>query len=125
MNCRTSYPGKGMKPEVQEDIDRIQDIWIDCRRRFGKKGDFLFGKFCIADAMFAPVVLRFQAYQVSLAPAVAAYSKNMLDLPSIKEWQRSSHRRWQRSSHRRRIENAKVEPEVIEDLEPYSVQGAP
>ncbi|MCA1992801.1 MAG: glutathione S-transferase family protein, partial [Coleofasciculus sp. S288] len=59
MDCRARYPGLGMNPGVQADIDRITTIWRECRNNFGTGGDFLFGQFAIADAMFAPVVSRF------------------------------------------------------------------
>ena len=35
-------------------------IWRDARSRFGSAGPFLFGRFTIADAMYAPVVTRFR-----------------------------------------------------------------
>jgi len=62
MNIRGRYPGKGRTPECLADIERILAIWTDCRARFGGGGDFLFWGFGIADAVLAPVVLRFQAW---------------------------------------------------------------
>ncbi|HEY9641576.1 MAG TPA: glutathione S-transferase family protein, partial [Coleofasciculaceae cyanobacterium] len=56
MDCRTQVPWKGVTPAVQADIDRIFKIWQTCRQQFGQGGDFLFGTFSIADAMYAPVV---------------------------------------------------------------------
>src|SRR6266705_1230950 len=57
MNIRSSFPGRGVTPEVQADINRVMAIWRDCRTRYGDgNGEFLFGPFTIADAMFAPVV---------------------------------------------------------------------
>lgn len=86
MNCRKHYPGKGRAPGVQEDIDRITAIWNDCRARFGTSGDFLFGQFSIADAMFAPVTTRFITYDVPLDPVSAAYVKAVQALPAMQEW---------------------------------------
>jgi len=64
MNVRSSFPGRGVTPEVQADINRIMSIWRDCRTRYGDgNGEFLFGPFTIADAMFAPVVTRFSHVQ--------------------------------------------------------------
>ena len=68
-NIRGRYPGKGRTPACLADIERIVAIWTDCRARFGGGGDFLFGRFGIAEAMFAPVVLRFQTYGVALEGA--------------------------------------------------------
>jgi glutathione S-transferase len=71
---------------VKGEIDRIAALWAQCRRRYGKDGAFLFGKFSIADGMFAPVVTRFSTYGVKLPPVAAAYVKTMVALPAMKEW---------------------------------------
>ncbi|HEY9617332.1 MAG TPA: glutathione S-transferase family protein [Microcoleaceae cyanobacterium] len=86
MNCRASLPGKGMAPGVQADIDRITTIWRDCRQRFGRGGDFLFGAFTIADAMYAPVVSRFTTYDVTLDPICKAYVEAIWSLPAMQDW---------------------------------------
>lgn len=86
MNCRASLPGKGMAPGVQADIDRITTIWRDCRQRFGRGGDFLFGAFTIADAMYAPVVSRFTTYGVTLDPICQAYADAIWALPAMQDW---------------------------------------
>jgi glutathione S-transferase len=62
MNVRARKPGNGRGEGVDDDIRRAAEIWRDCREHFGARGDFLFGDFCAADAMFAPVVMRFQTY---------------------------------------------------------------
>jgi glutathione S-transferase len=86
MNIRRRYPGKGRTPECLQDIERILGIWNDCRTRFGTGGDFLFGRFSIADAMYAPVVLRFQTYAFELDGAARDYAGAILALPAMKEW---------------------------------------
>jgi glutathione S-transferase len=86
MNIRGRYPGKGRTPECLVDIERILAIWTDCRARFGDGGDFLFGRFSIADAMFAPVVLRFQTYGLALEGAARDYADAMLALPALQAW---------------------------------------
>ncbi len=86
MDCRTRFPGKGMAPGVQEDINRITDIWKGCRERYGKGGAMLFGHFTIADAMFAPVVTRFMTYEVKVDPISKAYMDAVLALPVMQEW---------------------------------------
>ena len=77
MNCRSHFPGKGMTPEVAKDIQRIQQIWQDCRSRFGDGGPFLFGVFSIADAMYAPVSFRFITYAVPLSPVAETYVRTL------------------------------------------------
>jgi glutathione S-transferase len=74
-------------PEVQKNIDRIGAIWTDCRKDFGAGGPFLFGKFSIADAMYAPVASRLTTYgPVELPREAAAYRDMMFALPAMKEW---------------------------------------
>lgn len=86
MNIRKRHPGKGRTPESLADIARIVSIWDDCRARFGAEGLFLFGTFGAADAMYAPVVLRFRTYAVELPPACRAYAEAVLALPPLREW---------------------------------------
>ena len=86
MNIRKRYPGKGRTPEVLAEIARITAMWSDCRGRFGAGGPFLFGAFGAADAMYAPVVLRFRTYAVELPDACRAYSEAVLALPALQEW---------------------------------------
>src|SRR5437762_11332331 len=87
MNIRSSFPGRGVTPEVQADINRIMAIWRDCRARFGEgKGEFLFGGFTIADAMFAPVVTRFRTYKLELERDAEAYCDTIMAMPEMQEW---------------------------------------
>jgi glutathione S-transferase len=86
MNCRLSRPGYGRTPDVYRDIERIVAIWTECRKRFIAKGAFLFGAFSIADAMYAPVVSRFNTYGVTLDGVAQDYVNTITNLPSIKEW---------------------------------------
>lgn len=74
------------------DIARVQQIWQDCRGRFGNKGDFLFGDFTIADAMYAPVATRFRSYGVSMDPVSEAYVNTIYALPAMQEWSAASAR---------------------------------
>ncbi len=86
MNCRARFPGKGMAPGVQEDINRITHIWNECRERYGSENVFLFGNFTVADAMFAPVVCRFVTYGVKVDPVSKIYMNAILSLPAMSEW---------------------------------------
>jgi glutathione S-transferase len=78
MNVRRRYPGKGRMPEVVEEIARIQAIFDAAR------GPFLFGGFGAADAMYAPVVLRFRTYEVQVRHR--RYMEAVLALPAMREW---------------------------------------
>ncbi|QDO98049.1 glutathione S-transferase family protein [Ferrovibrio terrae] len=72
--------------EARLDIARVQQIWQDCRGRFGRKGDFLFGRFGIADAMYAPVATRLRSYGVAMDPVSEAYVNAIYAFPAMQEW---------------------------------------
>lgn len=78
MNVRRRYPDRGRTPEVLTEIRRIDEIWSQA------KGPFLFGPFSAADAMYAPVVLRFRTYGVEVSNR--AYAEAVLALPAMQEW---------------------------------------
>ena len=83
---RLDLKGKGRGPGAADDIARVCEIWRDCRSRYGAGGDFLFGAFGAADAMYAPVVTRLDTYGVDLDETCAAYSRAVLSLPAFVEW---------------------------------------
>lgn len=86
MNLRRRLPGRGRSAEVEKDIARITAMWRDCRARFGHSGAFLFGAFSNADAMYAPVVTRFETYGVDLDAECRAYADAVLGLPAMQAW---------------------------------------
>ncbi|HEX9809352.1 MAG TPA: glutathione S-transferase family protein [Alphaproteobacteria bacterium] len=92
---------------VRDDINRIQAIWRGARRRFGAGGPYLFGGFSGADCMFAPVVSRFQTFDVALEDQAAEYVATMMAHPSMVEW----------------IAGAEKEPWFIPDYEPGVDRG--
>jgi glutathione S-transferase len=96
MNVRRRYPDKGRTPESLADVARIMAIWSECREQFGRPGDFLFGHFCAADAMYAPIVLRFRTYEVELPGPCRAYADAMLALPAMREWIAAAERETER-----------------------------
>lgn len=89
MNIKMSFPGRGRTPAAQADIGRISEIWEDCLAQYGHQR-FLFGEFSIADAFFAPVVMRFHSYSVSLAPALHAYCERVRAHPAVAQWVREA-----------------------------------
>lgn len=86
MNTRRRSPSRNWKPEVANEIARVISIWNDTRERFGTGGPFLFGEFSIADAMYAPVVSRFNSYSVDLEAEAARYSETILNLAAMRTW---------------------------------------
>jgi len=86
LNCRKHIPDFDYDDMVQQDIDRICELWAYCREEFGQGGPWLFGEFTFADAMYAPVVLRFQTYDVALPSLAREYANRMLENPHVIEW---------------------------------------
>ena len=86
MNLHRPIGAVELSAEAQADIARIQQIWIECRARYGKLGPFLFGGFGGADAMFAPVVHRFRTYAIAVEPKARDYMDTMMSLPAFQEW---------------------------------------
>ena len=78
--------GVTLSEETRLEIARVQQIWQDCRGRFGRKGEFLFGRFGIADAMYAPVATRFRTYGVAMDPVSEAYVNAIYAMPAMQEW---------------------------------------
>jgi len=86
MNTRKRLPGRGRDTGCLKDIARIQELWNACRESHGTGGDFLFGAFCAADAMYAPVVSRFETYEVELDAVSQAYADAVMALPAMQDW---------------------------------------
>jgi glutathione S-transferase len=75
-----------LTPEAAVNVQRIEEIWNDCRARFAKGGPFLFGRFGAADAMYAPVVARLHTYAVAVGAGTRAYMDAAMALPAWREW---------------------------------------
>jgi glutathione S-transferase len=86
MNARARNRRTAMTPGLEADVDRIDEIWMDCRRRFGASGPWLFGEYSIADAMYAPVVLRFNTYRAQVSDSARWYIATALADPALQEW---------------------------------------
>ncbi|HEV2554044.1 MAG TPA: glutathione S-transferase family protein [Bosea sp. (in: a-proteobacteria)] len=100
MNLKAHYPGFKVWAGAQADIDRVTEIWRDCLQRYG--GPYLFGKtLTMADAMYAPVCLRFLTYDVALDAACQAYCRTISAWPALQRW----------------IEAAQTEPDDVEELD--------
>ncbi|MES9887170.1 MAG: glutathione S-transferase, partial [Candidatus Sedimenticola sp. 6PFRAG1] len=97
MNCRKRFDDIKPSSEAAREIERIKGIWRECRSAFGKEGEWLFGDYSIADAMYAPIALRFHGYSIPLEGTEQVYVESVLNQPGIIEW----------------IEAGKVEKEII------------
>jgi glutathione S-transferase len=86
MNARAEGRKTGDDAVRDGEIARIQQLWAECRARFGASGPWLFGEYSVADAMYAPVVLRFRTYGARLGETAAAYVATTLDDPHMRAW---------------------------------------
>lgn len=83
--CRT--PGRiSISQAAESDIKRVRQIWREARRRYGTDGEWLFGKFGIADAMYAPVAVRFFLYDIPLDGAERDYMHSVIMHPAVQQW---------------------------------------
>ncbi len=90
MNCRARRRIASPSAAAMADIQRIGELWSECRGRFGRAGPWLYGSFCIADAMFAPVVMRARSYAWELPVAAAEYAQNLTAHPVMTQWLRAA-----------------------------------
>ena len=89
MNFHRARKAVPMTDAVVTDVARIEDLWRDCRARFGK-GKFLFGKFCNADAMFTPVVARFETYDIKVGKDARAYMAAVMATAAFAAWKKAA-----------------------------------
>lgn len=85
MNLRRPVRAIDLPDGVKPDVQRIEAIWRDMRQMSG--GPFLFGAFCAADAMFAPVVNRFAAYDLVRDADTLEYMAAMKAHPAWQAWE--------------------------------------
>jgi glutathione S-transferase len=90
MNIARQRQRRELQPEVQGDVARIEQMWGDCRTRFGKGGPFLFGAVGAADAMYAPVVSRLHTYDIEIGADTRAYMQAVMALPAWLEWEKAA-----------------------------------
>lgn len=105
MNCRRPRgpidAAAAQDPTLRSEIDRVIEIWTSCRAAADTSGPFLFGRFGVADAMYAPVVLRMSIYEVALPAPAQAYADAIVGLPALQSW----------------IHDARAETDVLEQFE--------
>ena len=101
MNCRREPSPLLLSDASISDIDRVQALWDYAGKYSESDENWLFGDFSIADAMYAPVVLRFHRYQVPLGDTASAYVDRLLNHQAMIEW----------------VAAARAETEVIEQEE--------
>jgi len=88
MNCRARDRRVDISAMARSDIRRVVEIWEQALSASG--GPWLFGAFGIADAMYAPVVLRFASYRIAVPPASAGFMDTMMAMPAMLDWLRQA-----------------------------------
>lgn len=101
MNCRKRFENLTISSEASSEVNRVEEIWSQCREKYSTSGPWLFGEFTTADCMFAPVVLRFITYGIELNHICLQYVSTIYTHPAIVYW----------------VESAKLEAEIIEEFE--------
>jgi glutathione S-transferase len=109
MNIEASLPDVGQlvlrdKPAVRAELNRLCTLWESLLAEHG--GPLLFGQFTVADAYFAPVVMRLKTYAVPVPPVVAAYMDAVCALPGVQRW----------------VEGALAEHDFLDFEEPYRLR---
>jgi glutathione S-transferase len=89
MNIEASLPEIGQlawrdKPAVRADVARLVAMWNELLAQHG--GPMLFGAFSVADAYFAPVVMRLKGYALPVPDDIVAYMARVCALPGVKAW---------------------------------------
>ena len=106
MNVEAHLPEAGARllaeqPALRDDVKRIVEMWHELLA--AHDGPMLFGSFCIADAYFAPVVLRLATYAAPVPPTISDYMARVQALPSVAAW----------------VNDALAEHDFLEFEEPY------
>jgi glutathione S-transferase len=86
MNCRAMGRKVPLPDKLTREIDRVIAIWSDCRHRYGGGEGWLFDNFSVADAMYAPVVLRLRTYGINLPESALHYPRRLLQSAAMQEW---------------------------------------
>ncbi|WP_020406058.1 glutathione S-transferase family protein [Hahella ganghwensis] len=89
MNCRAIGRNVPLSNELAREITRIDRIWSECLSRQSGAG-CLFGEWSIADAMFAPVVFRFNSYNIQLSELSHRYVQQQMEDKYMQEWLKAS-----------------------------------
>ncbi len=86
MNCRAEDRKVAITEGLGKEIQRIDSLWTELRQKYGSAGKWLFGKFSIADCMFAPVVFRFSTYGIDVSEEAKDYMTTVLSNKAIQLW---------------------------------------
>jgi len=109
MNIEALLPNRGAliwrdHAGVRADVQRIVDMWTQLLQTHG--GPMLFGAFTLADAYFAPVVMRLHSYALPVPSLISAYMERVQALSGVQAW----------------VQAALAEKDFLAFEEPYRLQ---
>src|SRR6185437_1164631 len=90
MDFARILPTPDLRDATAAQIARILKIWTDALSTHG--GPFLFGRFSIADCMYAPVCSRFRTYGIDIPEPARAYVDRVFALPAMSDWGKDAKR---------------------------------
>ena len=86
MNLRAQGRQVAISEALNADLARLFSLWQQCRARYAHLGPWLFGRWSIADAMYAPVASRLLTYGVALPEVAAEYVSTVFADPHLQAW---------------------------------------
>lgn len=86
VNLRQVFDGVIAPPEIENELNRLETIWVNARAKTDSSGPWLCGKYCLADAMFAPMAARLATYKFDTQPITKAYVAAHLADPTFQKW---------------------------------------
>jgi glutathione S-transferase len=86
MNIRRRVEKRELTAETAADVARLESAFAMAQAEFSGAGGFIFGDFCAADAMFAPVVNRLHVYAIDVSAKTRAYMDRIMALSAWREW---------------------------------------
>jgi glutathione S-transferase len=86
MNLTASFKHRERSEAVMSDLARLDELWSEARGMYATSGDFLYGAFSAADAMFMPVVTRIDTYRLYASDNMERYMRAMLNHPAFIAW---------------------------------------
>lgn len=90
MNLAKHFKTPSLSDDAKANVSRIEQLWRETAAEFGADGDYLFGAFSAADAMFAPIVTRFDTYQIPVDADTRGYMNHVLAHPAFVAWKRDA-----------------------------------
>ncbi|QIB32336.1 glutathione S-transferase family protein [Ancylobacter pratisalsi] len=90
MNLWRPVEPRAFPEDTLKDVRALQRRWNEARERFGAGGDFLYGAFSAADAMYAPVATRLRTYAIEVDAVCSAYVEAVHAHPAFIAWKEAA-----------------------------------